>query len=159
MELKFILQVIKLSLVIGIFSLPSFCFYFGTIDGISFFAGTVWACVNLWLIKNLVQKVLPFDQKNTLRIVLILAVKFPLLYFIGALLLTVGHLSPISMMAGFSLVLAAIFLNFCRGCIPKKLILLLFALTSVTSLNASLDSETPEVPNFFKFSITHSRKF
>lgn len=151
MELKFITQVIKITSALSLVSLLAVTLFLGYMDGLAFFAGAVWGCINLILIKNLVQKVLPFDSKNAFKILLILGVKFPLLYLVGALLLTVAHLPPISLMAGFSLVFAVIFLNFIRCFMQKKIAVFLFALTSVGSLHASLENKTPELPNLFTF--------
>ncbi len=147
MGLEFISQVIKLTLLTTFFISLGLSFYLVSSDGAAFFLGTVWGCVNLWLIKRFVQAALAQGTKDFLHIVGILGFKFPLLYFAGYLLLSKAQLSAFYVLLGFSSLFISIFcLGFFKA-IPKKLTLFAFALFSTAHLHASISSPVPEVPN------------
>lgn len=84
----------------GVLAIP-LSFYFGWLNGLSWVAGITWSLVNLAFITSLVKNVITLEKRSILRIVLALAVKFPVLYVAGWLMLRQG-LSPLWMMAGFT---------------------------------------------------------
>ncbi|HET6370038.1 MAG TPA: hypothetical protein VFG95_02505 [Nitrospiria bacterium] len=65
--------------------------------------GGAWSVVNLFLLKSLAPVVLGRGKRPKLRLVLLLLVKFPLLYFVGWFLVAQSGLSPLGLIAGFSL--------------------------------------------------------
>jgi hypothetical protein len=65
--------------------------------------GGAWSLVNLFLLRSLAPVVLGLGKRTKLRIVLMLLIKFPLLYFVGWFLMARSGLSPLGLIAGFSL--------------------------------------------------------
>jgi hypothetical protein len=109
MDLKFVDQVIKGSLL-----LASICFILEGLlvnlpFGIGVFAGAFWGCINLFLLRHLLQNWLIIDSYNSVKLYTLLGLKFPLLYLLGYGLL---QLFPtLSLILGFSTILVVIFLN------------------------------------------------
>jgi F-type H+-transporting ATPase subunit a len=95
-----------------------------------------------------VQNLITPASKNYFKILLLLNVKFPLLYLIGYGLLAT-NLPALSLLVGFSLILSVIFFNGFKSALLNKSFLCLLALLVTATLSASIDSEVPEVPNIF----------
>lgn len=148
MNLNFISQVLKITLLLAIICSIGLGLYSSTWDGIALFIGAIWGCVNLYLIQLLVQHALFFEQKNAFKLLIILGLKFPLLYITAGLLLYLVAIPPISFLLGFSLLFIAIFANFLRLIVQKKATLLVLSIAFTGALEAS-EAKTPEVPNIF----------
>jgi hypothetical protein len=101
MDLELLRRVRRSSIVFGLILSIPLSFYFGWMNGLSFVAGVAWSLVNLAFITSLVKNVITLEDRSMLRIVLALAVKFPVLYAAGWLLLRQG-LAPLWMVAGFT---------------------------------------------------------
>lgn len=114
-------------------------FYFSFSEGLSFALGVIWGSANLYLVKHLVSAIL---SKDPLKVVLLLILKFPLLY--GAIIAIFFWAPLFGFTIGFSLVLATLLLQGIK--IGKATITGLLLLIS-TPLMASLEAEAPEVPN------------
>ena len=65
-------------------------------------AGIIWSLVNIRFIAAIVKSVLTVEQRDTNRILLAMAIKFPVLYVAGFLLLRSEHFSVIWLVAGFT---------------------------------------------------------
>lgn len=106
MKLKIIDQILKITflfaLVIFVVLWNNGHFFFG----LAVFFGAIWGCVNLLLIKHLLQIFLLPSAKKGWKNHFLLGVKFPLLYFIGYILLSFEDFSAYALMSGFSLLLA-----------------------------------------------------
>lgn len=147
MEIKFIQNTIKSTFFLAVFCSLFINFYFSFFDALSFLVGSVWACANLVLIKSLVENLLVSSSRRLLKILGFLAIKFPLLYFIGYLLLSNEYLLPINILLGFSLIFIVIFFNGLKGVLFGKLTLVLLLFFTNSKLHASLAVDVPEVPN------------
>jgi len=101
MDLDLLRRVRNASLLFGAVLAIPIAYYFGWKGGLSWVAGIAWSVVNLAFITSLVKNVLTLEERNILRIVLALVVKFPVLYIAGWLMLRQG-LSPLWIMAGFT---------------------------------------------------------
>jgi hypothetical protein len=88
---------IRLGIVTGI----PLTYYFGLAAGAGWLAGIAWSLVNLVLIASVVRRVLA-DERDKRAIALALAVKFPVLYGAGLVLLAVLRLPPGWLVAGFT---------------------------------------------------------
>jgi hypothetical protein len=111
MKLEFISRVIKVTLIVAVICLVVVGFYYGLSYGLGIFAGAVWGCVNLHLIKQVVGNTLTLEQKDYLKIFTILGIKFPLLYLAGYGLLKIEYLPALNLLLGFSLIFGVIFLK------------------------------------------------
>jgi len=111
MKLEFISRVIKVTLIVAVICLVVVGFYYGLSYGLGIFAGAVWGCVNLYLIKQVVGNTLTLEQKDYLKIFTILGIKFPLLYLAGYGLLKIKYLPALNLLLGFSLIFGVIFLK------------------------------------------------
>ena len=101
MDLDLLRRVRKASIVFGVVLGIPLAFYFGWLSGLSWIAGIAWSLVNLAFITSLVKNVITLEDRSVLRIALALAVKFPVLYLAGWLMLREG-LPPLWMVAGFT---------------------------------------------------------
>lgn len=94
-------RVKKTSLVLGVVVGIPLTTYFGLMAGAAWVAGIAWSLVNLGMMAALVRRVLA-DERDKWAIVKALAVKFPVLYAAGLLLLSVLHLPAAWLVAGFT---------------------------------------------------------
>lgn len=79
-------------------------------DGVALFSGAIWGALNLFFLKVLLQRlILPTYKKNFLFVLLIL-IKWPLLYLGGYYLLKNTYLSSMYLLAGFSILFVVIFI-------------------------------------------------
>jgi hypothetical protein len=102
MNLEFVDRVIKTSLILIAIVFPFAALYLKLSFAFSLFLGCLWGCANLFLIRVLVTKSLGVRIKSKFWIIAIVFVKFPLLYFMGYLLLKWKYLSPYGLLFGFT---------------------------------------------------------
>jgi len=69
--------------------------------GVGWLLGCLWSLVNLYVIA-LVMRVTMSRERNRVRLLLVLAVKLPVLYGIGFFLLAIGRFPVIALLAGFT---------------------------------------------------------
>lgn len=148
MELRAVQNIVKLTLILAVISYMWIGYREGYSSSLGVFAGSLWGCLNLWLIAKLVQNLLAPGDKDYLKVLGYLGIKFPILYVGGYLLLSADFLSSTDVIVGFSLLFAAILLYCVWKIVPKNIALSIIAigLTS-TQLQASLLVDVPEVPN------------
>jgi hypothetical protein len=65
--------------------------------------GGGWSLINLSLLKSLTPVVLAQGKRPVVRLVILLLMKFPILYVVGWFLLARSGLSPLGFITGFSL--------------------------------------------------------
>ena len=102
MNLDFIDRVIKTSLILIAVVFPFAAFYLGMAFGVSIVLGCFWGCANLFLIRLLVTKTIGVVINSKVWLIIIIFVKFRLLYFLGYLLIKWKYLSPYGLLCGFS---------------------------------------------------------
>ncbi|HEX5132449.1 MAG TPA: hypothetical protein VFX92_08180 [Candidatus Krumholzibacteria bacterium] len=95
-------RVRRTALILGIVVGIPFTYYFGLMAGAAWLAGIAWSLVNLALIAALVARVLTDGERDKNAIVLAMAVKFPVLYGAGLVLLAVLRLPAAWLVAGFT---------------------------------------------------------
>ena len=109
MTLDFVDRTIKFSLIIAV-ALFFVLLCFGQLPfGLGIILGCFWGGINLLLIKHLINSFLtsPSSPKsNQWKRYFLLGLKFPLLYFIGYLLLKADFMPIYALVTGFSLLLA-----------------------------------------------------
>jgi hypothetical protein len=95
-------RVRKTSIILGLIVGVPIAHYFGLMAGAGWLAGTAWSLVNLTLIAAVIRRVLSDEARNTRAIVLAMAVKFPVLYGAGLVMLAVLKLPAAWLVAGFT---------------------------------------------------------
>ena len=63
--------------------------------------GTAWSMANLFLIKSLIERLIRTGERPWSAVLLLVLVKFPLLYLAGFLILRLGSYSPVAPLLGF----------------------------------------------------------
>jgi hypothetical protein len=86
-------------------------FYYGFQATLSIFTGIIWGIVNLYFLSLLVRSTLRPQGPDKTTALVILFVKFPLLYASGYFMVVSGYFNPILLLVGFSVVLIVIVLK------------------------------------------------
>lgn len=95
-------QIIKSSVLISLIVTASLWVLKKDIGVLGFVLGSLWGCLNLYLIEVLIKAALM--KKNVLMSSGLILIKFPLLYWIGYKLLTLPEVNPWYMTGGLSLI-------------------------------------------------------
>jgi hypothetical protein len=109
--LEFITRVIKTSLVVSLIQLPFISLYFDYRFSLGIVLGCLWGVMNLHFMRSLVVCYTHLSGRNKRRLLLLLLVKVPLLYFGGYLLLRFDLFPILSLLTGFTLVFVVILLK------------------------------------------------
>lgn len=111
MGIEFIYRIIRTSLIVSALCSLFVAVYYAFPFGMGLFLGTVWGCLNLFFITQLITEALSLKKPNKVKVWLILLVKFPLLYSAGYFLLRLQYFRVESLLAGFTLIFAVTFLK------------------------------------------------
>ena len=111
MGIEFIYRTIRTSLIVSALSFFFVGVYYNLPFGLGLFLGTGWGCLNLFFITQLITEAFGLKIPHKRKIYLILLVKFPLLYFAGYILLWLKYFPVESLLIGFTLIFAVIFLK------------------------------------------------
>ncbi len=111
MGIEFIHRVIKTSLIFSflIFLFVTFYYRFDYASGI--FMGCVWSCLNLFFLTNLITETTNLEGINRKKVLLLVLLKFPLLYLTGYFLLRINYFPVTSLLVGFTLIFAVVLLK------------------------------------------------
>jgi hypothetical protein len=109
---EFIHRVIKTSLVVAALGFLFVTVYYDFKFGAGILVGTIWGCLNLYFLTNLITEVFsPGKEARKGKVILIALVKFPLLYLVGYVLLMIKYFPAISLVSGFTLIFVVMFLK------------------------------------------------
>jgi len=111
MDLEFISRTLRTSGIVLLISLLFGIYYFGPLPAIAFFSGGVWGMVNLMFLSALVRVALRPGGADVSSTLVWMVIKFPLLYLAGYALLKVSGFEAVSLLLGFTLILAIIILK------------------------------------------------
>jgi hypothetical protein len=106
MNLDFINRIIKTSLILAAVLFPFLAVYVSMPFSIAYILGCAWACLNLFAIKFLIVQLITPEPKNTVLLAIFILVKFPVIYFLGYLLVAWSYLPIYGLVWGFSSILA-----------------------------------------------------
>lgn len=111
MGIEFIHRVIKTSLIFAflIFLFVTFYYRFDYSSGI--FMGCLWGCLNLFFLTNLITVTTNLEGINRKKVLLLVLLKFPLLYLTGYFLLKIDYFPVTSLLVGFTLIFAVVLLK------------------------------------------------
>ena len=109
---EFIHRVIKTSLVVAVLGFLFVAVYYNFRFGAGILVGTIWGGLNLYFLTNLITEIFsPGKEVRKGKIILIILVKFPLLYLIGYILLIIKYFPAVSLISGFTLIFLVMFLK------------------------------------------------
>ena len=111
MGLDFINRIIRTSLILAALQYPFVALYVGWQMALGIMLGCAWGAVNLVFIKYIIVALITPNKASKRRIMILAAIKFPLLYAIGYLLLKVGYFTPMSLLIGFTMIFLVTFLK------------------------------------------------
>jgi hypothetical protein len=109
---EFIHRVIKTSLVVSALAFLFVTVYHNFRFGAGILVGTIWGCANLYFLTNLITEIFsPGRDVRKGKVILIVLVKFPLLYLVGYVLLMIKYFPALSLVSGFTLTFLVMFLK------------------------------------------------
>ncbi|MCK4428652.1 MAG: hypothetical protein KAW16_09230, partial [candidate division Zixibacteria bacterium] len=109
---EFIHRVIKTSLVVAALGFLFVTVYYDFKFGAGILVGAIWGCLNLYFLTNLITEVFsPGKEVRKGKVILIVLVKFPLLYLVGYVLLVIKYFPAVSLLSGFTLIFLVMFLK------------------------------------------------
>jgi hypothetical protein len=101
MGIEFLNRVRKTSIILGVFLSPVIATYLGIEFAGAWLVAIAWTLVNTFFIGELVKTLLAREGRNPWRAALLLAVKFPVLYALGFIVLRSGWFPLSGILAGF----------------------------------------------------------
>lgn len=110
-DLDFIDRTLKTTGIVLLIAFFFGTYYYGLYNALAFLSGGVWGIVNLMLLKKLVRSAIRPEGIDTVAVIMIMLVKFPLLYAAGYFLLKVTMFTPVALVVGFSSVLGVLVLK------------------------------------------------
>ena len=120
MNLDFINRIIKTSLILAAIVFPFLAIYLRVSFAVAFVLGCMWACLNLIAIRFLIAQIITPNPKNKVLIIIFIFVKFPLIYFLGYLLV-IWNYPPINgLLWGFSSIFIVTLLKVVSRAILQK---------------------------------------
>lgn len=112
MGFEFIQRIIKTTLLVATIVALFVAVYYSVPYAVGLWFGTIWGSINFYFIKILIQEVsTPSRSARRNVVLLILTVKFPLLYFAGYILLRWQYIPDLSLLLGFSLLFVVMVLK------------------------------------------------
>jgi hypothetical protein len=102
MDLAFLARVRKMSIITGAIVSVAVATYWGISVGAAWLAGTAWSLINLFFIGEVIKNVITAEDRQLTRILVVVVIKFPVLYAVGFLLLWSKQLPVLGLVAGFT---------------------------------------------------------
>lgn len=103
MGLEFITRIIRTTAILALLAAMAIAVYYDWEFAVGLLIGSAWGLANLYMFKLLVTEAISPEKTRTNLIVILMLIKFPLLYVGGYLLIDWGYFSIYSLLAGFSL--------------------------------------------------------
>ena len=120
MNLDFINRIIKTSLILAAIVFPFLAIYLRVSFAVAFVLGCMWACLNLIAIRFLIAQIITPNPKNKVLIIIFIFVKFPLIYFLGYLLVIWNYPPIYGLLWGFSSIFIVTLLKVVSRAILQK---------------------------------------
>lgn len=103
MDTAFIGRTLKASLVLTALSYLLLTYYKGGSWALGFCLGALWSVASLYILKELITRFLTVGDRPAVALLLLLLVKFPLLYVAGYFILAAGSYPVAAPLLGFGL--------------------------------------------------------
>ena len=120
MNLEFVNRIIKTSLILTGIVFPFLAIYLKVSFAVAYLLGCLWACLNLIAIKFLITQIITPNPKNKVFIILFMFIKFPVIYFLGYLLVVWSYPPIYGLLWGFSSILIVTLLKVVSRAILQK---------------------------------------
>ena len=111
MGLDFLKRVQSATLVVGVLAFLFVSLYYNIDFGFGVLVGCLWSIANFWALRLVLTAFIRPGQADYTRTLIFAAIKFPLLYAIGFVVLWKGWFEPLSLLVGFSLLFLVIVLK------------------------------------------------
>lgn len=111
MDTGFVVRTLKTTSVLSLLVLIFGTLYFGFYATLSVFTGIIWGMVNLYFLSHLIHSTIRPDGVDKVAALVLLFIKFPLLYGALFLMVTSEFFDPILLLVGFTGVLLVIVLK------------------------------------------------
>ena len=111
MDIGFIARTIKTAAALGLLIIIFGSYYYGFPEALSVFTGLVWGMVNLYFLEKLIRSALRPDGVDKTTALVVMFIKFPLLYASGYFMVVSDYFNPILLLIGFSVVLLVMVLK------------------------------------------------
>ncbi len=112
---NFIIKSLKIAVVITIILAPFSLVYFSPSVAIGFTAGAVWNILNVYLLFQASNVLVPSDEAKKMMGIIAGIVKFPVLYGLGYVIIKYAGASLYGIIAGFSLIFVVLVLRAVGG--------------------------------------------
>lgn len=110
-EAGFIGRTLKTNGVVALLVLLFGSFYYGFYPTLSVFTGIIWGMVNLYFLALLIRATLRPNGADKAAALVLILIKFPLLYFSGYLMMVSDFFDPLLLLIGFTASLLVIVLK------------------------------------------------
>jgi len=111
MDIGLVGRTLRTSAAISLLVLVFGTFYYGFQATLSVFTGIIWGIVNLYFLSHLIRCTITPGEPDKKAALVLLFIKFPLLYASGYLMVTTGYFDPVLLLIGFTVVLLVIVLK------------------------------------------------
>ena len=111
MGLEFITRIIKTTAILALVAALATSVYFDWVFALGLLIGSVWGLVNLYFLKKIITEAISPGETRTGSVVLLILVKFPLLYIGGYFIVAWNFFPVYSLLAGFSLMFVVMVLK------------------------------------------------
>ncbi|MCX6826535.1 MAG: hypothetical protein NTV06_04610 [candidate division Zixibacteria bacterium] len=98
----FIARTLQTNGIVALLVLIFGSFYFGFYSTLSVFTGIIWGMVNLYFLALLIRSSLRPEGADMATALILILIKFPLLYFSAYLMITSGFFNPLLLLTGFT---------------------------------------------------------
>ncbi len=110
-ETGFILRTLRTTGIVALLVLIFGSFYYGFQPALSVFTGIIWGMINLYFLALLIRSALRPEGADKATALIMMFIKFPLLYLSGYFLIVSGYFNVILLLAGFTVNLLVIVLK------------------------------------------------
>lgn len=111
MGLEFLHRVLRATAVVGILAFAFAAVYYNLDFAWGLLIGCAWGIGNFWALTWVITAVVKPGGVDRRRALILAAIKFPVLYVVGYLILRSGWFSPISLLTGFSVLFVVVVLK------------------------------------------------
>jgi O-antigen/teichoic acid export membrane protein len=110
-EIDFIRRTLRTTGLLALLALVFGSLYFGFSPALSIFTGIIWGMVNLYFLSMLIRSTLRPEGADKMTALILLIIKFPLLYLSGYLMMVSNYFNPLLLVIGFTVNLLVIVLK------------------------------------------------
>jgi hypothetical protein len=111
MDMSFVGRTLKTTGMLALLILIFGSYYYGFQPTLSVFTGIIWGMVNLYFLSLLIRATIRPEGPDKISALVLLFIKFPLLYVSGYLMVVSEYFDAILLLIGFTAVLLVIFLK------------------------------------------------